>query len=168
MSDDVERGEKSANAPTSQLNDEPSPRVLDIPWGWQLILDCFGCSEAVCCDLEKGYEFLDSLCVHLGMKKQSQPYVFKTCETTYPGRPGLSGWVAIIDSGIQIHTSANNHFVSVDVYSCKPYDRNAVESFVKEWCQPQFVETVLIERGREIKSRACMTRVSTPSHGNGS
>jgi S-adenosylmethionine decarboxylase len=133
--------------PTSEIKN------LDAPWGYQLIVDCFGCDFEVCCDLDKGYEFLDKICLHLKMTKQTQPYVFKTCETTYPGRPGYSGWVPIIESGIQIHTSAYNHFISIDVYSCKKFEQSAVEEFVQGWFGPAYIESVLVYRGQGLYQR---------------
>lgn len=119
-------------------------------WGFQLVLDCFGCSEEVCCDLERGYEFLDKICVHLHMTKQTQPYIFKTCESAFPGKPGYSGWVPIIESGIQIHTSANNRFISIDVYSCKTFDEADVLDFVRNWFAPTHIETCFLQRGKDI------------------
>ncbi|HYH46244.1 MAG TPA: S-adenosylmethionine decarboxylase [Thermoanaerobaculia bacterium] len=130
-----------------------SQTKLDDAWGFQLIIDCFGCAPDVCCDLDKGYEFLDKICVHLRMTKQTQPYIFKTCETTFPGKPGYSGWVPIIESGIQIHTSANNRFISIDVYSCKDFDRTDVEKFIKDWFKPEYIEAVLVHRGKGIAQR---------------
>jgi S-adenosylmethionine decarboxylase len=132
----------------------PTPKSPDEPWGYQLIIDCFGCEESVCCDLDRGYEFLDKICVHLHMTKQTQPYIFKTCETTFPGKPGYSGWVPIIESGIQIHTSANNRFISVDVYSCKKFDVKDVEDFVKSWFHPRVVETAMFHRGADLLNRS--------------
>lgn len=132
----------------------PEERPCDSPWGFQLILDCFGCDTDSCCNLDRGYEFLDKICVHLKMTKQTQPYIFKTCETTFPGKPGYSGWVPIIESGIQIHTSANNRFISIDVYSCKTFDSADVEEFVRAWFQPERVDTLLLHRGRGIYQNA--------------
>jgi S-adenosylmethionine decarboxylase len=120
----------------------------DSSWGYQLIIDCFGCDEAVCCDLERGYEFLDKICVHLHMTKQTQPYIFKTCETTFPGKPGYSGWIPIIESGIQVHTSANNRFISIDVYSCKRFDADDVVAFVQRWFEPKRIDTQFFHRGQ--------------------
>ena len=122
-------------------------------WGFQLIIDCFGCDESACCDLDRGYEFLDKITVHLGMTKKTQPYIFKTCETTFPGKPGYSGWVPIIESGIQIHTSANNRFISIDVYSCKPFSNEDVLEFVQAWFQPKKIETFFIHRGKDIMEK---------------
>ncbi|HYO11908.1 MAG TPA: S-adenosylmethionine decarboxylase [Thermoanaerobaculia bacterium] len=126
-------------------------------WGFQLVIDCFGCDEETCCDLDRGYEFLDKICVHLKMTKQTQPYIFKTCETTFPGKPGYSGWVPIIESGIQIHTSANNRFISIDVYSCKPFDETEVVAFTKKWFQPRQVDTCFLHRGKDIMHRRFAT-----------
>jgi S-adenosylmethionine decarboxylase len=134
----------------SNVSPLPEKKSPDAPWGFQLIIDCFGCSHDACCALDRGYEFLDKICLHLKMTKQTQPYIFKTCETTFPGKPGYSGWVPIIESGIQIHTSANNHFISIDVYSCKKFDQTAVEDFVKGWFQPEYIETVLLYRGQGV------------------
>lgn len=124
------------------------------PWGWQLIVDCFDCPVDACCNLDNAYEFLDSICSSLQMTKQTQPYVFKTCEKAYPGRAGLSGWVPIIESGIQIHTSASKRFVSIDVYSCRPYDRHEVEAYIRSWFTPTRLETTLIERGHGLAGPA--------------
>ncbi len=122
-------------------------------WGFQLVLDCFGCDEETCCDLDLGYEFLDKICVYLHMTKQTQPYIFKTCETTFPGKPGYSGWVPIIESGIQIHTSSNNRFISIDVYSCKPFSEEDVTEFVRNWFKPRLIETCFIHRGKDIMEK---------------
>ena len=123
-------------------------------WGFQLIIDCFGCDEPVCCDLDRGYEFLDKITLHLGMTKQTQPYIFKTCETAFPGKPGYSGWIPIIESGIQIHTSANNRFISIDVYSCRPFDPAAVVDYVRKWFEPRRIETQLIHRGTDFRCKS--------------
>lgn len=136
------------------MSDACRQEDTQMPWGYQLIVDCFGCDETVCCDLDRGYEFLDKICLHLGMTKQTQPYIFKTCETTFPGRPGYSGWVPIIESGIQIHTSAKNRFISVDVYSCKKFEPSEVERFVRNWFQPQSVDTFLLQRGRDVVKKS--------------
>ncbi len=133
--------------------------LADQPWGYQLILDCFGCSHDICCDLDNGYEFLDQICDSLEMTKQTQPYIFKTCDRAFPGRPGYSGWVPIIESGIQIHTSAKNHFVSIDIYSCKLFDQTAVQKFTMNWFAPEGIDARFFCRGRDFLSRSMTPRL---------
>ncbi len=137
-----------------EVPDAAMDSVEDAPWGYQLIVDCFGCSEEICCDLDNGYEFLDEICEFLDMKKQTQPYIFKTCERTFPGLPGYSGWLPIIESGIQIHTSAKNRFVSIDIYSCKMFDQHKAVQFVSDWFKPELVDSQLFYRGRDYRRRS--------------
>jgi S-adenosylmethionine decarboxylase len=132
---------------SQSAKDQPS-------WGFQLIIDCFGCEEAVCCDLDRGYEFLDKITLYLGMTKQTQPYIFKTCETAFPGKPGYSGWIPIIESGIQIHTSANNRFISIDVYSCRPFAPADVVEYVKKWFEPRRIDTQFFHRGLDFRKKS--------------
>ncbi len=135
----------------------PSGTSQDACWGYQLIIDCFGCEHEACCDLDGGYEFLDQIVQHLRMTKQTQPYIFKTCEVAFPGKPGYSGWVPIIESGIQIHTSANNRFISIDVYSCRPFDQKDVVEFVKGWFKPAQVDWAFFLRGKNVVQKSFST-----------
>lgn len=145
------------------LNTETGETSFGNAWGYHLIVDCFGCSKDACCNIDRGYEFLDKICVFLKMTKQTQPYIFKTCETTFPGRPGYSGWIPIIESGIQIHTSAANGFISIDVYSCKVYDPAEVVDFVKNWFDPAEIETQLVHRGKALDPKTRMQDEGVPT-----
>lgn len=139
---------------TTQAASSTEQMTEDACWGYQLIIDCFDCSNDMCCDLDHGYEFLDQICGHLDMTKQTQPYIFKTCERTFPGKPGYSGWVPIIESGIQIHTSANNRFISIDVYSCRPFEHEEVVEYVRSWFRPGAIETHFFRRGDRYLKRS--------------
>ena len=56
-------------------------------------------------------------------------------------------------SGIQIHTSSNNRFISIDVYSCKPFNEEDVTEFVRNWFKPRLIETCFIHRGKDIMEK---------------
>jgi S-adenosylmethionine decarboxylase len=45
--------------------------------------------------------------------------------------PGWTGFVVIDNSHIAIHTFTEGGRVSIDVYSCQPFDVNEVEKFLK-------------------------------------
>lgn len=150
------------------MNVAPSQAVFassETPSWSQLIVDCFGCDHGTCCDLDRGYEFLDKIPVRLGLVKQAQPYIFKTCEVAFQGKPGYSGWVALVDGGAQIHTSANNRFISVDLLVRRELETAVVEEMVREWFQPVEIETRRVRRGPEKDVRDAGQTLAAPAAG---
>ena len=118
-----------------------------VPFGYLLTLDLYGCKEGVCDDINLCYSFLEKLVEKLGMKKQSPPYIFRSDSTEYPDKAGLSGWIPLIESGIQIHTLTPKDFISIDIYSCKKFSLELVEEFAKDYFSAKEVEMNFIERG---------------------
>lgn len=120
------------------------------PFGYLITLDLYGCKEGVSDDLGLCYQFLEDLVEKLKMKKQSPPYIFRSDATLYPDKAGLSGWVPLIESGIQIHTLVPKNFISIDIYSCGKFlveNTDEVVSFVKDYFKCKEVEMNYIERG---------------------
>jgi len=48
-----------------------------------------------------------------------------------PGNPGWTGFVVIDKSHISVHTFTETRTVSVDVYSCKPFDAEAALAYLR-------------------------------------
>lgn len=109
------------------------------PFGYSYLLDCYGCKEGICDSLEAHYRFLERLVAILDMKPLCQPIVlhcpvdFSTSskgdliETSrFPDKDGVSGWVGLATSGIQIHSIEPTHFMSLDAYSCLKFDKNVI------------------------------------------
>jgi S-adenosylmethionine decarboxylase len=117
------------------------------PFGHLMTLDLYGCKEGACDDLSLCYNFLEDLVTKLKMAKQSPPFIFRSDATLYPEKAGLSGWVPIIESGIQIHTLVPKNFISVDVYSCKKFSTDNIKEFVQDYFKCKEVEMNYIERG---------------------
>ena len=117
------------------------------PFGHLMTLDLYGCKEGVCDDLSFCYKFLEDIVVELKMTKQSPPFIFKSDGQKYPEKAGLSGWVPIIESGIQIHTLTPKNFISIDVYSCGEFNIDNIKEFVKNYFECKEVEMNYIERG---------------------
>lgn len=59
----------------------------------------------------------------IGMKILEGPIVVEGL----PGNPGWTGFVVIDKSHIAIHTFSEGNKVSVDVFSCKPFEKDIVE-----------------------------------------
>ncbi|MBW2644933.1 MAG: S-adenosylmethionine decarboxylase [Deltaproteobacteria bacterium] len=123
----------------------------DKVFGYLLTIDIYGVEPSKCQDLNLGYGFLDKLPDHIGMHKQSLPHIYVT-PSEWIGKGGLSGWVGLIESGIQLHTLTDKGFVSIDLYTCSYIDHALVPGvleFVKKYYPYEFSETNLIERGLE-------------------
>lgn len=117
------------------------------PFGYLFTLDLYGCKEGACDDIALCYRFLEDIVAKLKMTKQSPPFIFKSDDSLYPDKAGLSGWVPIIESGIQIHTLTTKNFISIDVYSCKKFETENIKEFVQNYFKCKEVESNFIERG---------------------
>ena len=122
------------------------PKKIE-PFGYLMTLDLYECKEGLCDDLHFCYQFLEDLVEKLKMTKQSPPFIFRSDCKKYPDKAGLSGWVPLIESGIQIHTLAPKNFISIDVYSCGKFSTDHISEFVKNYFDCEEVEMNYIERG---------------------
>lgn len=117
------------------------------PFGYLLTLDLYGCKEGACDDLFLCYKFLEDVVVKLKMSKQSPPFIFRSDDTLYPDKAGLSGWIPLIESGIQIHTLTPKNFISIDIYSCGKFEIGDIKDFVQNYFGCKEVEVNFINRG---------------------
>lgn len=119
-------------------------------FGYSYLLDMYDCDN--CDSLEVNYRFLEELVNRLGMTKMSAPVVIhgprnEFGEELYPDKAGISGWVPLIESGIQIHTLAPKRFITLDVYSCKPFAPATVLNFAQRIYQFKDHEDHILDRG---------------------
>lgn len=117
------------------------------PFGYLMTMDLYGCKPGVCDDINACYKFLEDIVEELGMKKQSPPYIFRSDDKTYPDKAGLSGWVPLIESGVQMHTLSPKNFISIDVYSCLKFSTEGIKEFAQKHLGFKEVEMQFIERG---------------------
>ena len=117
-------------------------------FGYELLLDCYDCKPEVCGELEHCSSYLDNLVDFIGMKKQSPPSIFRTDRRSFPDKAGLSGWVPLADSSIVIHTLSKKRYISIDIYSCKPYNREKATAFTRKYFEPKRIEEQFILRGK--------------------
>lgn len=120
------------------------------PFGFSYLLDMYSCRPGVLDDLELHYRFLEEIVFRLDMIPMTNPVVvhgpikmslepkagpgtIKKVEK-FPDKAGVSGWIGLITSGIQIHSCEPTHFSTIDVYSCNKFDADVI----KEYCQKVF------------------------------
>lgn len=122
-------------------------------FGYSLLIDAYDCEPGVADDLELHYRFLEELVDFLGMTKMSAPIVIHAPRQSgvelYPDKEGVSGFVALIESGIQIHSIEPTHFITIDVYSCRWFSPEGVKDFIRERFGCKRIETNFIERGTD-------------------
>ncbi|KYK26297.1 hypothetical protein AYK26_05305 [Euryarchaeota archaeon SM23-78] len=122
----------------------------DKPFGYSLLIDMYDCENAN--DLALGYFVLDNLPAVIGMAKQGPPIVIRGQEYLKKEgseKGGISGWIALIESGIQLHTIREKKFVSIDIYTCKEFDQKVAIEFCKKHYSPKKVEVNFLIRGKE-------------------
>jgi S-adenosylmethionine/arginine decarboxylase-like enzyme len=116
-------------------------------FGYQLLLDLYDCRSGVSDDIALCYQFLDEAVEQLGMQKQAPPYIFKSDETRFPDKAGLSGWVPLIESSIVIHTLSLKNFISVDIYCCRAFKNRTAKEICQKFFKPTHIDEQFIERG---------------------
>lgn len=106
------------------------------PFGTLYALDMYDCRPGAADDLELIYRFLEKLVDVIGMTKQSNPICFhgptKDGVELYPEKAGVSAWIPLIESGIQIHSIEPKRFISLDIYTCGDMDPQKAIDFARE------------------------------------
>ncbi len=124
-------------------------RKPEYGFGVHLMVDGYGCDRAVLEDIQAIYDFLDRYPEEMEMTKIMPPYVFRY-EAVIPEDWGISGFVLIAESHISIHTFPEKHYVSVDIFSCKPFDTEKAVNTLKEYFSIQKCEVHVLDRGQEF------------------
>jgi S-adenosylmethionine/arginine decarboxylase-like enzyme len=121
-------------------DDEYASRDSPPPFGYLLALDLYGCKDIYLCDLGRAYGFLEALVLNLGVQKQAPPAVFLS-PPEYTDKVGISGWVPLIESGIQLHTLQPRRYASVVIFCCRPINEKAVREVAKGFYEPSGIES---------------------------
>lgn len=118
-------------------------------FGVHLMLDGYGCDPEVLQDINGIYNFLDEYPQEMEMTKIMPPYVFRY-NGTVPEDWGISGFVLIAESHISLHTFPEKRYLSLDMFSCKPFDTDKAVAAVKERFRIQKCEINVLDRGQEF------------------
>jgi S-adenosylmethionine/arginine decarboxylase-like enzyme len=128
------------------------------PFGYSYLLDMYNVKPGAADDLELHYRFLEELVDRLHMTRMAQPIVMhgptKDMLDIYPDKLGVSGWVPLIESGIQIHSIEPTHFITLDVYSCNAIITGEVLEYAREMFGFTDYEDTFIVRGSNYGFRS--------------
>ncbi|MCD6235750.1 MAG: S-adenosylmethionine decarboxylase [Thaumarchaeota archaeon] len=121
---------------------------------YHLMLDMYGCDPVNLNDkslLEKAfYDLADLMDMHIISGPTIVHYVG---EEDSPSGEGLSGFMIVAESHVSIHTDIRTNYASIDVYSCKRFDEDAIEKYLSKLLKPEKVERKFVLRG-PIKEEA--------------
>jgi len=94
---------------------------------------------------EAGRRILRELPALIGMKVLAGPLVVEGG----PENPGWTGFVIIDKSHIAIHTFDKGNKASIDVFSCKTFDKGAVFRYLEKHFPFSKVNTQMLKRTEE-------------------
>lgn len=138
------------NSPESEQLPARNPNCF----GVSLHLDFYDVTPALCDNLAFFYTLLEDLVQHLGMQKQSPPFLFRSDDFRYPSKAGLSGWVPLIESGISVHTLTRQGFVTIDLFTCGDLDVKRTTAYLAERLAPSRFERHHLVRGSQYGPRS--------------
>ena len=85
---------------------------------------------------------LTDLPQHIDMNILDGPHIMQGV----PENPGITGIEVIDKSHISIHTFSENNTISIDVYSCKPFNVKKVVEYLKDHIEFNKITTRTITR----------------------
>ncbi|RPJ05934.1 MAG: adenosylmethionine decarboxylase [Deltaproteobacteria bacterium] len=118
-------------------------------FGVHLMVDGYGCDRSGLEDIQLIYNFLDEYPAKMEMTKIMPPYVFRYDGST-PDDWGISGFVLIAESHISVHTFPEKQYLSLDMFSCKPFDTKLAVETIQKYFKIQKYEMNVLDRGQEF------------------
>lgn len=118
-------------------------------FGVHLMVDGYGCDQSVLEDMSLIYNFLDEYPAQMDMTKIMPPYVFRY-NGSVPEDWGISGFVLIAESHISVHTFPEKNYLSLDMFSCKPFDTQIAVETIQKRFKIQKYEMKVLDRGQEF------------------
>ena len=127
-------------------------------FGQHLTIDGYGCSREALGDLLGIYDFLFRAPGEINMTRIMPPHVMEYRPP--PGRSleewGISGFVIIAESHISVHTYPDRRYLSLDLFSCKPFNVAEATQMVIDQFGIARVEVNLLDRGLEFPRNQAM------------
>jgi S-adenosylmethionine decarboxylase len=121
-----------------------------VKFGEHLIFDAYGCNPKKLSDPKLCIKVMQDVCKLGDMKPLSEPVLVnangnETLGGKDPG--GYSGFLIIQESHISLHTFVKRGYVTVDLYSCKPFKTEGVVEYLKKAFGSRDEQVIKIERG---------------------
>jgi S-adenosylmethionine decarboxylase len=129
---------------------EQARRSVESAYGCELILDLHGCDQSRF-NRTSIDEYFTRLCELIDMDKVEVHFwddvgVPLEEQQTLPHTKGTSAVCFILTSSIVIHTLDILRAVYVNIFSCKPFERERARDFTIDWFKAQECADTLLQR----------------------
>lgn len=114
-------------------------------WGWHLLLDMTACNIESIKSEENLRKFLLALVERIDMMAYGEPTI-QHFATHDPEKAGYSIVQLIETSNITGHFVDKNGDAYIDVFSCKPFEAQAVIDVAREFFKPILIHPRMINR----------------------
>jgi len=121
------------------------------PYGFELIMDLHGC-DVDTFNRSSLDEYFEKLCKAIDMQKCERYWwddmgLPEEKKQTSPHTKGTSAVQFILTSTIVVHTLDILGAVYINIFSCKPFDREVAEEITRDWfgskeCRTHFIERI--------------------------
>lgn len=115
-------------------------------WGYHLVLDCGGCDHEKITSADNIYQFTKQLVNDIDMIAYGEPQIVQFGEGD---KLGYTLVQLIETSNICCHFVDVNDTMYLDVFSCKPYEKQIVIDLVKQYFGPKTWAVRYFERQAE-------------------
>jgi len=113
-------------------------------WGYHLMLDCDQCNDSIISkDIIKS--FVSRLVVAIDMIAVGEPWIERTA-IGLPDKEGFSMYQLIVTSNISAHFIDESRQMYLDVFSCKPFEKQTVIDMVNEVFSPTNINANMVLR----------------------
>jgi S-adenosylmethionine decarboxylase len=117
----------------------------EVVFGWELIIDLYECDQEIISSAESIQIYAKELCKVIDMIPYGEaqtPYFGEKCEHT----KGYSLLQFVETSSITGHFSEGTGAAYINIFSCKPYDKEAALEFTKGYFKAEKTVSNYIER----------------------
>ena len=113
-------------------------------WGLSSCIDLYGCDPALMQNAPAIKEFVARLCERIGMRRYGETHVVHFGDE--PRVAGFSMMQLIETSLISAHFADESSAIYLDVFSCAPYEPEAVAEYAKEYFKAEKYSLRSVER----------------------
>lgn len=117
-------------------------------WGFHLLLDCKGCNKFLITDRDNIKNFVDDLVKQIDMIAYGDTHI-EHFATHDPDKAGYSFFQMIETSNISGHLVDKNGDAYIDVFSCKSFDIDLVQTIVDKWFSPEKIRVNYLTRNAD-------------------